>query len=67
MRVSISDKCQGHARCLALAPEVFYIDDEGYGAVHGDGEFADNTSDVIEKALMNCPENAIRVRRSVTS
>ena len=23
MRVSISDKCQGHARCKALAPELF--------------------------------------------
>ena len=67
MRVSISDKCQGHARCLALVPEVFYIDDGGYGAVHGDGEFPDDKSELIQKALMNCPENAIRVRRSVAS
>jgi ferredoxin len=67
MRVSISDRCQGHARCLALAPDVFYVNDEGYGAVLGDGEFADDRSELIEKALMNCPENAIRVRRSVAS
>jgi ferredoxin len=63
MQVSISDRCQGHARCLALAPDVFYIDDEGYGAVHGDGEFPEDKSELVQKALMNCPENAIRVRR----
>jgi ferredoxin len=63
MRVSITDSCQGHARCLALAPEVFYVNEDGYGAVHGDGEFPDGTSELIKKALINCPENAIRVRR----
>jgi ferredoxin len=67
MRVSVTDKCQGHARCLALAPTIFYIDDAGYGAVHGDGEVADDQAELVEKALMNCPENAIRVRRTVAS
>jgi ferredoxin len=63
MHVSITDKCQGHARCLALAPEIFYVDDAGYGAVHGDGNFPDEKADLIQQALINCPENAIRVRR----
>jgi ferredoxin len=67
VRVTITDKCQGHARCLALAPEMFYIDDGGYGGVYGDGEISEDQSDLVQKALMNCPENAIRVRRSVAS
>jgi ferredoxin len=63
MRVFITDSCQGHARCLALAPEVFYVNEDGYGAVHGDGQFSADKSELIQKALINCPENAIRVRR----
>ncbi len=32
MRVSIDPGlCQGHARCASLVPELFDIDDEGYG------------------------------------
>jgi ferredoxin len=67
MQVSITDSCQGHARCLALAPEIFYINEDGYGAVHDDGEFRDDQSELIQKALINCPENAIRVRRLARS
>ncbi len=26
-----TDRCSGHGRCYALAPEVFAPDDEGYG------------------------------------
>lgn len=24
------EKCQGHARCWAMAPDIFELDDEGY-------------------------------------
>ena len=31
MRVHVDgDKCQGHNRCYALAPELFDVDDLGY-------------------------------------
>ena len=27
------DRCEGHARCVELAPEVFALDDDGYSKV----------------------------------
>lgn len=63
MHVSIDEKCQGHGRCLALAPEVFYVNNDGYGAVVGDGQFDDDRKNEVRNASVNCPEAAIRVRR----
>lgn len=61
MKVSInSDRCQGHARCVFFAPEVFDIDDEGYAVVR-EG-FADVPADQqakVRKAVANCPELSI--------
>ena len=31
------DKCQGHARCHALAPELFELDELGNARVRGSG------------------------------
>jgi ferredoxin len=31
MRIIVHrDRCQGHARCWAMAPEICELDDEGY-------------------------------------
>ena len=32
------EKCQGHGRCYALAPDLFDCDDEGYAVVRESGE-----------------------------
>ena len=32
-----AEKCQGHARCYSLAPDLFEIDDYGQSSVVGDG------------------------------
>ena len=38
MKVFIeAEKCQGHNRCYALAPELFDVDDYGQAVVIGDG------------------------------
>ncbi len=38
MRIRVDpDKCQGHGRCYALAPELFDVDDYGQSTVVGDG------------------------------
>lgn len=59
MHVSVdSNKCQGHGRCYAMAPEVFAEDDEGRGEVIKDAI----SGDLIEGAQLgvaNCPESAI--------
>lgn len=58
MRVTVDPaKCQGHARCWSLAPEVFEIDDWGYS--HTAGEVpAEHEADAW-RAVRACPEGAI--------
>jgi ferredoxin len=53
------DKCQGHARCYGLAPELFEIDDYGSSTVVGDGSVPPGLEDRARLAIANCPEFAI--------
>jgi ferredoxin len=55
------DKCQGHARCKALAPELFDLDEYGNAHEHGDGHVPDGLEDKAYLAQTNCPEFAIEV------
>ncbi len=60
MRVHIdSEKCQGHNRCYALAPELFDVDDYGTAHVLGDGTVPPELADKARLAIANCPELAI--------
>jgi len=65
MKVKIDNsRCEGHARCYALAPEVFEIDKEGYGHVKaGCEEVADDIRKKVMTAAKNCPEYAISIIR----
>ena len=62
MRVHVdAEKCQGHNRCYAIAPELFDVDDLGQAHELNDGEVP---ADLVEKARMavaNCPEYAIEI------
>ena len=62
LKVSVqSDRCQGHNRCYAIAPELFEIDEYGNSRAKGDGSV---TAALERKALLavkNCPEHAIRL------
>jgi ferredoxin len=53
------DRCQGHARCYALAPDLFEVDDYGQSSVRGDGVVPSDREDVARLAIANCPEFAI--------
>jgi ferredoxin len=55
------DKCQGHARCKALAPELFDLDEFGNAHEHGDGSVPAGLEDKAYLAKSNCPEIAIEV------
>jgi ferredoxin len=61
----IAGRCQGHARCAAVAPELFDLDDEGYSFVlPGCETIADNddeTLEIAQLAVENCPEQAIEI------
>lgn len=62
MRVHvISDRCQGHNRCYALAPELFDVDDLGYATEIDDGNVPPELEDSARLAVANCPEHAIEI------
>jgi ferredoxin len=52
------DKCQGHARCFALAPQLFAVDDYGQASVIVD-EVPPELEEQATLAIANCPEYAI--------
>ena len=61
MRVSVdADRCQGHARCWDICPEVFDLDDEGHALVTS-SDVPTNLEDEVREAVRNCPERAITV------
>ncbi len=55
------DKCQGHNRCFALAPELFDVDDLGNAHEVGDGMVPAELVDKARLAVANCPEFAIQI------
>jgi len=55
------ERCQGHARCYALAPELFDLDELGNAHEIGDGTVAAGLEDKAWLARANCPELAIDV------
>ena len=62
MKIHVNqDKCQGHARCYALAPELFDVDDYGQSSVRGDGSVPVELIDRAHLAIANCPEYAIEI------
>ena len=62
MRIQLdSEKCQGHNRCYALAPELFDVDDYGQAVLLVDGEVPDGLHEKARLAASNCPEFAIKI------
>ena len=61
MKITVdADKCQGHGRCYALAPELFDLDENGHAFISQD-EFPEENRENAELARLNCPEDAISV------
>lgn len=61
-----SEKCQGHNRCYALAPELFDVDDMGQAVVIGDGDVPPELEHQARLAVANCPEYAISLEGADT-
>ena len=55
------EKCQGHARCKSLAPELFELDEYGNAHEIADGAVPAGLEDKAWLAKANCPEIAINV------
>ena len=62
MRVHVDqEKCQGHNRCYALAPDVFDVVDLGYAFVLIDGDVPPELESGARAGAANCPEFAITI------
>lgn len=60
MRVKVDpDKCEGHNRCCALAPELFDVDDYGTATALNNGIVPPELEEKAKLAVQNCPEYAI--------
>jgi ferredoxin len=65
LRVHVdSEKCQGHNRCYAIAPELFDVDDLGFATERNDGVVPAAMEDQARAAVANCPEFAIEITES---
>ena len=59
MRVHVDpEKCQGHNRCYALAPELFDVDEYGLASAPNDGVVPAGLEVKARLAEANCPEFA---------
>jgi ferredoxin len=58
-----TDRCVGHGRCYALAPEVYDADDEGHCVlvVGPDGEVPPEHEAKARLGAANCPEAALTI------
>lgn len=62
MRIVIdAEKCQGHNRCYALAPDLVDVDDLGMAQVINGGNVPAGSEDRANLLVANCPEYAISV------
>jgi ferredoxin len=60
MRIRVDpERCQGHSRCVSIAPDLFEVDDYGLSSVVGDGSVPEGRQDAAHLAIANCPEYAI--------
>jgi len=56
------DKCEGHSRCYALAPELVDVDDLGNAFELNDGVVPAGLEDRAQLIFDNCPEFAIQLQ-----
>lgn len=60
MRIRVvAEKCEGHNRCQALAPELFAVDDLGLAKERNSGIVPTELEAKADLAIANCPEFAI--------
>ena len=59
IRVAV-DRCVGHARCAAVAPEVYVLDDEGYNRT-AEQVVGAELRDSALRGQRACPERIITV------
>jgi ferredoxin len=65
MKVGIDlDRCQGHGRCYALAPELFEPDDLGISRPRTNAPIDAALERDARVAAANCPERAVLIEEA---
>ncbi|MGV0836905.1 ferredoxin [Mycolicibacterium thermoresistibile] len=54
------ERCEGHARCYNIAPDLFDVDDDGYSVVD-EMVIPEDRHDDAREAAGSCPRQAIRL------
>jgi ferredoxin len=61
MRVTLDvPRCTGHARCNAIAPQVYALDDDGYSALT-DLTVPAADQQAARDGAASCPERALTI------
>ena len=62
MKVTIDRAaCTGHARCAALGPDFYQLDDDGYNAMDGTVEVPEGLEQQARDGADGCPERALTI------
>jgi ferredoxin len=62
MRVSVDGaRCSGHARCHAVAPEFFTIDEAGYSDIGVSKAVPADLEEQARRGVLSCPERAMNL------
>jgi len=65
MRVQLdATMCDGYGRCAEFAPDVFVLDDWGYGSPVAAGEVPPGSEDAARLAAAECPVKAILIHEA---
>lgn len=57
----VGERCQGHARCVAIAPELFELDELGNAHARLHGLVPKGLEAKASLAKANCPELALDI------
>lgn len=61
MKITIDrPNCVGHARCAAIAPDLYILDAEGYIAIDG-FDVPEGQEALAQRGARACPERVIKV------
>jgi ferredoxin len=61
MKICIDkDRCVGNARCWAIAPDLYPLDDEGYISIE-EFEVPEGQEELAKRGARACPERVIEI------
>ena len=61
MRIIVdTNKCSGHARCIAVAPKAYELNSDGYN-VTPEMEVPKDLEEEARRGARSCPERAITI------